>query len=107
MKLKIKKQICKTKTKKGKCCKKHCEFDSDCCNIHKPKENCAICFNELKTLKKTKKLNCSHKFCNDCINKITGNFDCIIIWFVTTYCFNKITYFIFQIKQSVVLKHLI
>ena len=69
MKLKIKKQICKTKTKKGKCCKKHCEFDSDCCNVHKPKENCAICFNELKTLKKTKKLNCSHKFCNDCIFK--------------------------------------
>ena len=63
--MKVKKRCC-SKTKEGKVCKKSKIMDSEFCNIHKPKENCIIC---LEDFKKLKTLNCSHKFCPQCISK--------------------------------------
>ena len=62
----MKKKLCKVITKKGKICKKYCNKDSNTCCVHKEKEICIICFDNLKI---TKKLHCSHKYCKCCINK--------------------------------------
>ena len=54
-------------TIKGRICKKKRKgMDSLFCGLHKVKDDCAICLEELCV---PKKLECSHSFCKKCISK--------------------------------------
>ena len=62
----MKTNLCKIVTKTGKICKKYNQNDCNGCSIHKPKEKCPICF---ENILRPKSLHCSHKYCSDCISK--------------------------------------
>jgi len=62
----MKTNLCKTITKTGKICKKYKQKDCNSCSIHKPKEKCPICF---ENILRPKSLHCSHKYCSECISK--------------------------------------
>jgi hypothetical protein len=62
------KNFCKTITKNGKRCKKYKQKNYNTCSVHKPKEECIICLNNINNnIQKT--LHCNHTYCLDCISK--------------------------------------
>jgi hypothetical protein len=60
------KNLCKTITKNGKVCKKYKQKNCNTCCVHKLKEECVICLNNIH-IQKT--LHCNHKYCLGCISK--------------------------------------
>jgi len=60
------KNLCKTITKSGKVCKKYKEKNCNSCSVHKLKEKCSICF---ENILEEKSLHCNHKYCLGCISK--------------------------------------